>query len=74
MGHDPIGDGPFFCCTGCEVVHDALHAAGLDASYYKLQDRGRPAARIEEEVILTPSGAKVISLYPAEELPIANPY
>jgi hypothetical protein len=25
-------------------------------------------------VILTPSGAKIISLYPAEELPIANPY
>ena len=35
---------------------------------------GISAARIEEEVILTPSGAKVISLYPAEELPIANPY
>jgi hypothetical protein len=25
-------------------------------------------------VILTPSGAKIISLYPAEDLPIANPY
>jgi hypothetical protein len=25
-------------------------------------------------VILTPQGAKIISLYPAEELPIANPY
>src|SRR5438874_2280411 len=35
---------------------------------------GISAARIEEEVILTPEGAKVISLYPAEELPIANPY
>jgi len=35
---------------------------------------GISAARIEEEVILTPSGAKVISLYPAQELPIANPY
>jgi len=35
---------------------------------------GISAARIEEEVILTPKGAKVISLYPAEELPIANPY
>ena len=32
------------------------------------------AARLEEEVILTPSGPKVISLYPAQELPIANPY
>jgi Xaa-Pro dipeptidase len=35
---------------------------------------GVSAARIEEEVILTPKGAKIISLYPAEELPIANPY
>ena len=35
---------------------------------------GISAARIEEEVILTPTGPKVISLYPAQELPIANPY
>src|SRR5512147_195539 len=35
---------------------------------------GVSAARIEEEVILTPKGAQIISLYPAEELPIANPY
>jgi Xaa-Pro aminopeptidase len=35
---------------------------------------GFSAARIEEEVVVTPKGAKVITLYPAEELPIANPY
>src|SRR6476659_7420772 len=35
---------------------------------------GISAARIEEEVILMPSGPQIISLYPAEELPIANPY
>ncbi len=35
---------------------------------------GISAARIEEEVILTPSGPQIISLYPAEALPIANPY
>jgi len=35
---------------------------------------GVSAARIEEEVILTPKGPQIISLYPAEELPIANPY
>ena len=35
---------------------------------------GVSAARIEEEVILTPTGPKVISLYPAQQLPIANPY
>ena len=35
---------------------------------------GVSAARIEEEVILTPTGPQIISLYPAQELPIANPY
>ena len=35
---------------------------------------GISAARIEEEVILTPTGPRVISLFPAQELPIANPY
>jgi Xaa-Pro dipeptidase len=35
---------------------------------------GISAARIEEEVILTPKGAQIISLYPADELPVANPY
>jgi Xaa-Pro dipeptidase len=35
---------------------------------------GISAARIEEEVVLTPDGAKVITLFPAQELPIANKY
>lgn len=35
---------------------------------------GVSAARIEEEVILTPKGPQIISLYPAEDLPISNPY
>jgi Xaa-Pro dipeptidase len=35
---------------------------------------GVSAARIEEEVVLTPGGAKIISLYPAQELPVANAY
>jgi Xaa-Pro dipeptidase len=35
---------------------------------------GVSAARIEEEVVLTPNGAQVISLFPAQELPIANKY
>jgi Xaa-Pro dipeptidase len=35
---------------------------------------GVSAARIEEEVVLTPNGPQIISLYPAEELPVANPY
>jgi Xaa-Pro aminopeptidase len=35
---------------------------------------GYSAARIEEEVVVTDSGCKVISLFPAEELPIAARY
>ncbi|HSF06085.1 MAG TPA: Xaa-Pro peptidase family protein [Methylomirabilota bacterium] len=35
---------------------------------------GMSAARIEEEIIVTPSGAQIITLFPAEELPIANRY
>lgn len=35
---------------------------------------GVSAARIEEEVVLTPKGAQIISLFPAQELPIANAY
>jgi Xaa-Pro dipeptidase len=35
---------------------------------------GYSAARIEEEVVVTPDGAKVITLFPAEELFIANEY
>jgi Xaa-Pro aminopeptidase len=35
---------------------------------------GYSAARIEEEVVVTDTGCKVISLFPAEELPIANRY
>jgi len=35
---------------------------------------GFSAARIEEEVVVTNDGCRVITLYPAEELPIANPY
>ena len=35
---------------------------------------GYSAARIEEELIVTDKGCQVISLFPAEELPIANKY
>src|SRR5947199_8613779 len=35
---------------------------------------GVSAARIEEEVIVTPAGAHIITLFPADELPIANKY
>src|SRR6516165_8455111 len=35
---------------------------------------GISAARIEEEVIVTPKGAQIITLFPADELPVANRY
>lgn len=35
---------------------------------------GYSAARIEEEVVVTADGARVITLFPAEELFVANPY
>jgi len=35
---------------------------------------GYSAARIEEEVVVTDKGARVISLFPAEELPISHRY
>src|SRR3989344_5878857 len=35
---------------------------------------GVSAARIEEEVVLTPDGATIITLFPAQELPVANAY
>ncbi|MBV8806415.1 MAG: aminopeptidase P family protein [Sinobacteraceae bacterium] len=35
---------------------------------------GVSAARIEEEIIVTPRGAQVISLFPAQQLPVANRY
>lgn len=35
---------------------------------------GYSAARIEEEVVVTDTGARVITHFPAEDLPIANPY
>jgi len=35
---------------------------------------GRSAARIEEEVVVTDKGCEIITLFPAEELPVANQY
>ena len=35
---------------------------------------GRSAARIEEEVVVTAEGPKVITLFPCEELMVANEY
>src|SRR5512138_3650710 len=37
-------------------------------------DDGFSAARIEEEVVVTPDGARVLTLFPASDLVVANPY
>jgi Xaa-Pro aminopeptidase len=41
---------------------------------YAPADDGRSAARIEEEVVVTEDGPKVITLFPCEELMVANEY
>ena len=35
---------------------------------------GFSAARIEEEVVVTPDGARILTLFPAQDLIVANPY
>ncbi|GGL00028.1 M24 family metallopeptidase [Mangrovihabitans endophyticus] len=37
-------------------------------------DDGFSAARIEEEIVVTPDGPRVLTLFPAEDLVVANPY
>jgi len=31
-----VGDDPYFCCSGCDVVYRALHDAGFGDTYYEL--------------------------------------
>ena len=38
------------------------------------RERRFSAARIEEEMVVTPDGPQIIGLYPAEELPISVKY
>ena len=63
-----------FVCSGPKKAFDAarplLDMIAVNSSYVGEGE----LARIEEEVVLTPNGAKVISLYPAQELPVANAY
>src|SRR5690606_17530713 len=43
VGAAPVGDGPYFCCTGCAVVHDALQTAGFGETYYQLRNVAPPS-------------------------------
>ncbi|MEM8486074.1 MAG: heavy metal translocating P-type ATPase metal-binding domain-containing protein [Bacteroidota bacterium] len=58
VGSHPAGQGPHFCCTGCELVHEALQQAGYSNTFYQLskltatdQPR-RPAAARQHDVHL----------------------
>ena len=46
------GDEAVFCCSGCEAVWHALHAAGLEAYYRVRQDLPDPVGADEDEVAL----------------------
>ncbi len=54
VGNRPVGKGPYFCCSGCAAVYDALQSAGLSDTYYRLREltpeaEGRPAeARVDD--------------------------
>lgn len=37
VGPDPVGDDPAFCCSGCAMVFETLHAAGFGDTYYRLR-------------------------------------
>jgi Xaa-Pro dipeptidase len=51
-----------------------MAASGVNSCHETPPTDGTSAARIEEEVIVTPKGAQIITLFPADELPIANRY
>ena len=61
-------------------VHSLDHPVELEEGMvfaletYCPADDGHSAARIEEEIVVTASGHEVITLFPAEELVIANRY
>jgi P-type Cu2+ transporter len=56
IGRRPVGSDPWFCCTGCEIVHDALAQAGADETFYRLRELGsskrRPARTEIDELLL----------------------
>ena len=41
VGAAPVGEDPYFCCSGCEIVHHALRDNGWDDTFYRLTDVAR---------------------------------
>jgi hypothetical protein len=54
--------------VGCVI---SLYATN-DCKITPTADDGHSAARIEEEVVCTAEGAKLLTLFPAEELVVTN--
>lgn len=55
VGSYPVGNNPYFCCTGCALVYEALQHAGYGDTYYKLQDLApsfkKKPARVNEDIV-----------------------
>lgn len=59
VGRRPVGEGPLFCCTGCEVVYRTLHSTGMGETYYRLRgvaaepEKARPADTAVDALVLS---------------------
>jgi len=59
VGRRPIGEDPYFCCSGCQIVYEALHSAGLGETFYGLQgiaairDQTAPAGTSVDALLLS---------------------
>ncbi len=40
VGRQPVGNDPYFCCSGCKMVYETLHESGLGDTFYRLKDLG----------------------------------
>ncbi|ARA92133.1 hypothetical protein AWN76_002400 [Rhodothermaceae bacterium RA] len=59
VGRHPVGEDPWFCCTGCRTVYETLRAAGFDEAYYRL--RGVAERRPDPQPARTDVDALVLS-------------
>lgn len=56
VGTHPVGTDPYFCCTGCEMVYETLHAAGYGETFYQLREVSNDVRRA------TPAGTRIDAL------------